>query len=362
MEAWEKVYLSEKKFLESTHGKLGCVTCHGGVGSANDKDAAHKGVVRVPPADKACASCHSSIVKNWAKGLHATLDGMKAALTTRGADWSNPNVMQAYKDDCSRCHASCGQCHVSRPAVTGYGFLQSHTFKKTPPLEETCMVCHAARPGAEFVGDNKGALADVHFSKGGMLCTKCHVQAQFHGDNVRTKNRYEGAPTPNCLDCHPKAAPGQSTITQHNVHGNKLACQVCHSAGVYKNCFNCHINKNEKGVAARSSDPTELTMKIGLNPSKSATRPWNYVMVRHIPTMPTMLDAYAKNLLPKFDALPTWKYATPHNIQRRTPQNATCDSCHGNAKLFLTDADLKPYDQAANQGVIVPKIPPKVGQ
>ena len=59
-----------------------------------------------------------------------------------------------------------------------------------------------------------------------------------------------------------------------------------------------------------------------------------------------------------FDALSTWRYATPHNIQRQTPQNASCDACHGNEALFLTADKVAPEELNANLPVIVDQIPP----
>ena len=58
-----------------------------------------------------------------------------------------------------------------------------------------------------------------------------------------------------------------------------------------------------------------------------------------------------------FDALPTWKYATPHNIQRNTPQNQECNNCHGQTDLFLTADDVDPDELEANKDVIVTEIP-----
>ena len=78
-----------------------------------------------------------------------------------------------------------------------------------------------------------------------------------------------------------------------------------------------------------------MDFKIGRNPLQSDDRPWKYVPVRHVPIDPESFAYYGEDLLPNFDALPTWKYATPHNIQRNTPQTETCDACHGNADLFL---------------------------
>jgi thiosulfate/3-mercaptopyruvate sulfurtransferase len=86
------------------------------------------------------------------------------------------------------------------------------------------------------------------------------------------------------------------------------------------------------------------------------------VVLRHAPIDPDNFAFYGKDVLANYDALSTWKYATPHNIQRNTPQTKTCDSCHGNADLFLNAKDLKPYELEANKGVIPPNLPPKTGQ
>ncbi|MEI2421919.1 hypothetical protein V6O07_16705, partial [Arthrospira platensis SPKY2] len=59
--------------------------------------------------------------------------------------------------------------------------------------------------------------------------------------------------------------------------------------------------------------------------------------------------------------LPTWTYATPHNIQRNTPQTASCNACHGNADIFLTEDKVSPETLQANQPVIVPEVPPALG-
>jgi thiosulfate/3-mercaptopyruvate sulfurtransferase len=83
--------------------------------------------------------------------------------------------------------------------------------------------------------------------------------------------------------------------------------------------------------------------------------------VRHVPIVRDSFAYYGENLLPNFDALPTWKYATPHNIQRNTPQTETCNSCHGNAEFFLTADDVLPEELEANKDVIVEEVPPAMG-
>ncbi len=64
--------------------------------------------------------------------------------------------------------------------------------------------------------------------------------------------------------------------------------------------------------------------------------------------------------MPNFSALPTWKHATPHTIQRITPQNESCNACHGNAEVFLTANDVAPEELGANRRVIVEEIPESV--
>jgi cytochrome c5 len=54
-------------------------------------------------------------------------------------------------------------------------------------------------------------------------------------------------------------------------------------------------------------------------------------------------------------------YATPHNIQKNTPQNASCQSCHGSdGSIFLTADKVSAEELEANQAVIVNMAPPAV--
>ena len=72
-----------------------------------------------------------------------------------------------------------------------------------------------------------------------------------------------------------------------------------------------------------------------------------------------MLDPKLKDGMPNYDAVPTWKDTTPHNIQRKTPRTASCNNCHGNARIFLKPGDLNPAEAAANAKVVMPGIPPR---
>jgi thiosulfate/3-mercaptopyruvate sulfurtransferase len=113
----------------------------------------------------------------------------------------------------------------------------------------------------------------------------------------------------------------------------------------------------QDGAAFFKTEPSQMLFKIGRNRLQGPDRPWKYVPVRHVPIDRESFAYYGDDLLPNFDALPTWKYATPHNIQRNTPQTETCNSCHGNAELFLIADDLAPDELEANKDVIVKEIP-----
>ena len=87
MEVWEKVFLKDADFLEDTHGKVGCVICHGGDSSLSDKDLAHEGII-ADPSYVSCESCHQDIMEDGTHSLHNTLQGFKTVLETRGGDMS----------------------------------------------------------------------------------------------------------------------------------------------------------------------------------------------------------------------------------------------------------------------------------
>ncbi|MBU1747920.1 MAG: cytochrome c3 family protein [Chloroflexi bacterium] len=359
LEAWEKVLVGDE-FLVSVHNSQNCIGCHGGVEGVDDKDAAHEGVVRDPLADseRVCGVCHAETSQLVTTSLHQNLTGYHTMLTARGADFSDPRVETAFDNHCNTCHTTCGQCHVSRPNFTFGGLIADHKVKEIASMKDTCMACHGARVSNEYQGKNEGVEGSVHWLQEGMACFDCHQTSDYHGDGTEYAHRYDGAPGVNCLDCHSEVAPGQTTIEEHTIHAGKVACNVCHVSGEYKSCYNCHVGVDEKGIPYYKTDESKLTFKIGRNPYKSEDRPWDYVLVRHIPVTPDIFDFYGDDLLPTFENVSTWKYATPHNIQRNTPQNQSCDSCHGNAALFLTADDVAPAEREANAAVIVDEIPP----
>jgi thiosulfate/3-mercaptopyruvate sulfurtransferase len=326
----------------------GCETCHKGDPKAAGKEAAHKGLIARPSRspDAVCASCHEKEVANVKTSLHFTVRAYENYLKLVSAHrW--PDVQPVFKEACHSCHASCGDCHVSKAQSARGGLMDGHLFVKRAPMEQSCGTCHGGRVFPEYTGQNEGFPPDVHWQKAKMHCADCHPTSQIHGDGTAYPDRHAVKTKPSCLRCHPDAKAAGSPIEQHAVHGDKIACVVCHST-VYRGCENCHL-----GAGAKSS----LQFKIGK--TAHAGKPYRYTLLRHTPTLRTTLDPKVKNGMPNYDAVPTWKDTTPHNIQRKTPRTASCNNCHGNARIFLKPSDLNPAESAANARVVVTDIPPR---
>jgi thiosulfate/3-mercaptopyruvate sulfurtransferase len=357
LEAWAKVAI-DAAFTETLHGQISCTECHGGDEAATDMAAAHEGVSRDPDAATACGSCHAEVTEDHAGSLHSTLAGYTEVLAERSSEETFPQVMEAYGNHCASCHASCGQCHVSRPTSAGGGLLSGHDFRATPPQNLTCTGCHGSRIENEFKGKNEaedGSMypADVHYNPGGMACVECHSGEQMHGTTGESVlHRYEGEELPACVDCH---SPSEN-VMHTDVHLERVQCQVCHVVA-YKNCYSCHVQLSDESVPYFRTEPSEMAFLIGRNPIQNPERPWDYVVVRHVPIDRDSFAFYGDDLLPNFDARPTWTYATPHAVQRNTPQTASCDSCHGNEAVFLTEDKVLPDELEANREVVVTEVP-----
>ena len=353
----EKIWVDSSLAEDENHGELGCHECHGGNPNDPNWKTAHEGVVKdpsYPDPSETCGACHDLIAENYNTSLHVTLSPFKKMIGKRAASDKaiHAKVDAAREGHCSSCHSSCGQCHISRPDAVEGGLLDGHLFQKRPPMQTVCTACHGSRIEKEYFGKNKGVPPDVHKQKY-FKCNKCHTADEMHGDGSDPANRYDVKNGPKCVQCHDQIYDLKSANAKnHWIHKDQVACQVCHSMP-YKNCFSCHVGKDKQGLAYFKTQPSTMDFKIGLNPLRSDKRPEKFVTLRHVPVDSGTFDFYVKNGLANFDALPTWKFATPHNIRLKTPQNESCNNCHGNEELFLTEEAVNPKERKANKDVIV---------
>jgi len=353
LELHEKVLVA-KDFLDTTHGELACIDCHGGNENAAEMQAAHEGMQAdptFPDATATCGQCHEEEAKLAQTSLHYTLATFKPIVHQRADNAAEQMKMlnQGMDNHCYSCHASCGECHVSRPNSAKGGFISGHNFNRTPDQTNQCTACHGSRVGNEFTG--KTGEGDAHYTKHDMDCMACHTQKDLHGDGKSDHyDRYDVEGLSNCKDCHAQ----DDSIEQHAIHGDKVSCYVCH-AQPYANCYGCHVGLDDKGLAFFQNPDEEELFRIGRNPQPNAKRPAEWILLRRTPSVPTSFDFYGKQLLSNFDQLNNWKYASPHNIQKKTTQNRECNNCHGNEELFLTEGKVKAEFRKANAKVIVPE-------
>ena len=371
LEVWEKVLINAETFQQDVHSYIPCTTCHQGQNVSGNtmetKYAAHEGLVTDPsddPQAAACAECHTDIAPYQQYSLHFNLAGYDTVLQTRSVPENHPTIEEGQSYHCNSCHATCGQCHVSQPASVGGGLVSGHVFEQVPSMSRQCTACHGSRVKNEYTGANEGLPADVHLRQARMVCTDCHTSGDMHGtdhitaDGTGRAHRYDGPQSPSCLDCHAEVTGIGSGNEYHEAHGTEvLSCQVCHSVS-YINCYSCHLQQTDEGQPFYQLGHEEITFAIGRNPRRDTYRPYRYVPLRHVPTFPELFELYGEDVLPNFNALPTWTYATPHNIQLRTPQTESCESCHGNNAVFLTPDKVADDMLEANISVIVPFAPP----
>ncbi|MBT8333897.1 MAG: hypothetical protein KJP19_05635, partial [Deltaproteobacteria bacterium] len=351
LEPQEKVLVSEE-FLESAHGELTCSDCHGGDESAPDKESAHQGFDAHPSINnpqETSGECHEEIAETAPQSLHATLSTFATFLQKRTSADTWPDVDKGRERHCASCHASCGACHVSRPKYVGTGFVNGHVFSAQPDPVNQCAACHGSRVGNEFFG-NRGQ-GDVHLRKYTMSCNDCHSGEEMHAAAPEDlENRYHLKEAVSCKDCHQDLQFG--SVREHRIHHNKVQCQVCHSQ-TYTNCYSCHTGTDEDGIAYFVNNLDFEDMKIGFSPDRIPGNNYKFVLLRHVPVDPQVFDPYIKEGFPRFDVAPTWKRTSPHNIQRRTWQNVTCNNCHGQRNLYLSEDDLLDYEKKANFGLTV---------
>ncbi len=355
LEVWQKVLVKDKFLEKDVHADIGCIECHGGQPGTDDKDAAHEGMVKKVGANPAatCGQCHVDYAQAAQTNIHRLQTGYIDQLHKRGGDFTDPTFVRAYTNHCTGCHADCSDCHVSRPSALGGGLLSGHLFKKTASIWLTCGGCHSARIADDYKGNHEGIPPSIHWEKEGMLCGDCHTDDAAYHNGSHGGTRYEDPTAPTCIQCHEDVRPDDGIAQHDQRHLESMACQTCHAAGQYKSCYGCHTGLDEKGLPYFTTEPSQMTFKIGHNPIPSERHPWEWVLLRHAPANQDLFAYYGENLLPGFDNLPTWKYTSPHNMRRITPQNKTCNSCHGQKALFLTEEDVVPEERAANAPVIV---------
>ncbi len=201
----------------STHGRLGCVTCHRGMGNTQDVSLAHQGLVPNPSdyreAAKVCLHCHSNL---------------RTDIPEKHIHTPHERILRGIREGwevcaCSNCHGPVA--HGPKPIASHEGLaaycIDCHQAKNVPPERLRCSGCHIIPH--DIVLD----------------CEVCHRSTRTWS-NVRlavhpvelTGAHAELA----CFDCHKRP----------NFRGLRYVCSDCHKRPHNfgdDNCERCHTTE-----------------------------------------------------------------------------------------------------------------------
>lgn len=258
--------LIESDDVMSLHGRLGCVTCHSGLGTTQNVDAAHQDLIANPSTpDEAgtyCLACHHDL---------------RTEIPEHNIQTPHERILWGIHEDeevcaCSNCHGPVA--HGEEPIRT-HEFLASycidcHEEQNVPPERSKCSGCHIGPHDVAEAMDCEtchrstetwsvvelaihpielsGQHADLecfechtqpNFRKiSGFTCIDCHTQPHEFGSN-------------NCAECH-ESGGNWSTIQEgafdhteiwdkYELH-EEIACEGCHFQGydLPTDCDYCH--------------------------------------------------------------------------------------------------------------------------
>jgi hypothetical protein len=319
------VFVDEKKFAESVHAALTCVSCHEDLAG---KELPHEGGLK--PVK--CGTCHSSEEALHAKSLHGKAVARGDQLAPRCKDChGNHNILPA-KDPRSPISALqvpflCGKCHKEGSPVSAQRKIhQDHIlenfsesihgqalFQKGLIVAPNCASCHTPHSILPHT-DPASSIARQNISK---TCTKCHAQIEIvHRKVIRGELWEKQAHVlPACVDCH----------QPHKIR------KVFYTQGMAdKDCLHCHENQNLKS----SKDGRSLFVKgeqlgYSRHSKVSCSQCHSEVSVSHVrpcETITRKVDCTSchAEVGQQFQVSTHGKL-----VAKNDPNGPTCKECHG---------------------------------
>jgi hypothetical protein len=304
------LYVDEKTFRLSIHGKAACTACH------VDAKAPHDGLSPVT-----CGRCHSDEAKSYAQSTHGIVHAK-----------GNRDV-----PGCEDCHGK----HNIRKAQDP----EARTFRLN--IVGVCLECHEDQviedkyglPDQKVMAAYRQSVHGMALKKSGLLgtavCPDCHGNHTIlPGDKPRSATHRQNIPTL-CGKCH----SGILDKYEESVHGKGMRAGIAESPV----CTDCHGE--------------HTILKI--------TDPQSKVFVKNVPQ--TCSACHDKEAISSRYALPKKRFSTYmdsfHGIALEYGMTtaANCASCHGFHDILPSSDPASPVNKA-NLPMTCGKCHPKAGE
>lgn len=319
------VFVAEKKFANSVHGSLGCISCHADL---EGKELPHEDELAVVE----CGTCHDTQQEQHARSLHGKAILRGDPLAPQCKDCHGYHDVVSGKDPLSPVAALqvpylCGKCHQEGTPVTKQRTIhQDHILenfsesihgegllRKGLIVAPHCATCHTAHSILPHT-DPASSIARRNIAA---TCTKCHAQIEtVHRKVIRGELWEKQAHIlPACVDCH----------QPHKVR------KVFYSLGMSNaDCLRCHSNKDLKsGEDGRSLYAREEDLSHSRHSKIACSQCHSEVNASHVRPCETITK--------KVDCASCHEEVgqqfanSMHGqlVAKNDPNGPTCKECHG---------------------------------
>lgn len=378
-------------------GQSACGMCHVAVpDTAGGRLVKGHRFYKTPSTDENCTACHGSRVKDEYYGQNGALyvrnRTYNATLAAQDPFAGAPITADVHKQGamgCEACHYA-AEMHgngvtagVDRYGITGTPqCTDCHTPSTSVGLHTSghlaamdCRVCHSQQYKSCFGCHTQETAAGTGYFTNNdadpTRATRPATAAAYSATTKYTRNQAVAVGTATFkallsdhLGCPPPGGANPAAWAATTTYAAKQCVLV--STTVYVSLVAANLNNAPATspsawaaydaatlwVADLPSGDALMTFRVGKNP-KFGSEPSQkkYAVLRHVPVDGRTFEytdegTKVTGLIPNLAALPTWKYATPHNIARVTPittapaGGTSCQNCHqaaGYARFWLTD-------------------------
>ncbi len=287
------LYVSVKRFTASTHGEIGCVSCH------MDADAEH--FLRDEPlASVDCEMCHSEAIEEFNRSLHGTALRAKKYLAPTCLSCHGKHDIKSASNPDSRTYVRnipslCGSCHKEGTAVSELRDVEEHQaledysqsihgdglFKRGLIVTAVCTSCH----NSHLILPHEDSDSSINQANIANTCMRCHAQIEQVHVRVIRGELWEKRPheIPSCIDCHQphkvrrvfyeESFPDSLCMSCHSdpslsktVEGQTISlyvdsARISHSAHSNISCIKCHTNVSvQKDPVCEESGQVDCSM------------------------------------------------------------------------------------------------------